>query len=212
MTPSVITVFLLLAFPTAQSQDYLDDPPTTTECTNNPNSSACQKPEYIDDLSEFFIDLDASYTFENGAPSTGGPSIFYGVETRNDNASKFQDEATGNSVLEQYVENPGEAGTSQWGRGTLENTTVSLSGAENEFGVYGDRLLGNLNPDSCGDGIGNTGGRSSCPQDHGLPDRPFPVDYYNTGDDGSLMTAGGIRQAGFPTEESSCFSAGRRSM
>jgi hypothetical protein len=67
-----IVYFLLLVFGVSGA-------PSSTECTNNPGSAACQNPDYTDDQDEYLYDLRASWVFNGGsAPDSSGPTVFHG--------------------------------------------------------------------------------------------------------------------------------------
>ncbi len=144
-------------------------PGHSTECMSNSGSPACQNPVYTDDLSEYLYDLRTSWTFNNGAPDDSGPTIFEGGSAGNLKTQQ-NDSVSGSDKTEYFIQNPGEADTYSFGRGSLQNNNIQITGSKKGSNPIGEYLINPPYKAQCGDGKIDPGETTSnCPEDLGTP-------------------------------------------
>ena len=143
--------------------------PSSTECTQNPNSPACQDPVYTDDNSKYLHDLRASWVLNGGQPSDSGITVLHGTKA-GDIDSLNSDTSSSGEKTEWFIDGAGAAGSSNFGRGTLDSSNIVLPGASGSDDVaeYLINSPNNKEAPVCGDGYQNFGDSYNCPQGHRL--------------------------------------------
>lgn len=160
----------------------------TTECTTNSTSPACQNPVFADDQDKYLFDLTSSQVFNSGTPSKDSVTLLHGGEAGNGESGILVDEksdtVSGDTKKEYFIQGGSEAGTGDFGRGSLESSSIDVSDGLKNSDQLGEYLVNpphtNNGNGMCGDGFTNTGGDSTtCPQDYYLPKNVSDTDGYS---------------------------------
>jgi hypothetical protein len=178
----LLLVFLVLGSFSAVAYDEEGSQLADVACTDgidndndgkvDGNDSGCSKPYYSDDSEGNFYDVDASWVFSgNSAPTSSGPSVFFGSAVKAVGGSTWGDNSSGGQLQEYYIRDSDQS----WGGGNITSTSVSVNGKIGTRDSYSE-IIDIPAPgtgDACGDGNPGSGdgseyGERNCPRDYGM--------------------------------------------